>query len=146
MFDYLKANDDGIRLDAVMICFCLGCVPLVIAWGQYNTAFTEWLLQTYFMSFMVFIDYPRRYQRRNLRRAWFWKAMLLAAIVLHPAILAGMWFVDVSTKTKWHDTATIVSICVMASILEFAVLAKIVSYFRPKEEAPDASNARVGQV
>jgi len=143
MFENIN-RDDGIELDAASICFVLGWLPFVIAWGEYNTAFTEWLVQTYFITVMVFINYPRQYERKNLRRMWFWKAMLLVALVPHPVILAGMWFVDVSTKTKWHEAATMLSVCAVASILEFVVLNKIVNYFRPLDklarDTPDGSD------
>jgi magnesium-transporting ATPase (P-type) len=113
----------------------LGWVPFVIALGHYNTAFTEWLVQAYFITFSVFINYPRWYEKRNLRKSWFWKAMLLVALVPHPAILAVMWFVDVSTKTKWHATASMLAICAMAGVLDFVMLNKIVDHFRPPENA-----------
>jgi len=139
MFENINDND-GIELDAVNICLLLGWVPFVIAWGLYNTAFTEWLVQTYFLTAMVFINYPRWYEKKNLGRSWFWKAMLLVAVVLHPAILAGMWLVDVSTKTKWHEAATMLSVCAVAGILEFPLLNKIVDYLRPVDKLADASD------
>jgi magnesium-transporting ATPase (P-type) len=140
MFENINGND-GLELDAVNICLFLGCVPFVIAWGHYNTAFTEWLFQTYFNTFMIFINYPRWYEKRNLRKPWFWKAMLLVALVLHPAILAGMWFVDVSTKTNWHDAATMLAIGAIAVVLELVILNKIVDHFRPHENASESAIA-----
>ena len=140
MFENINGND-GLELDAVNICLFLGCVPFVIAWGHYNTAFTEWLFQTYFNTFMIFINYPRWYEKRNLRKPWFWKAMLLVALVLHPAILVGMWFVDVSTKTKWHDSATMLAIGAIACVLELVILNKIVDHFRPPENASESAIA-----
>jgi len=133
-------RDDELELDAVEICLFLGCIPFVIAWGHYNTVFTEWLFQTYFNSYLVFVSYPRQYQRRNLRRLWFWKAMVLVALVLHPAVLAAMWFIDASTKTKWHASATVIFIATMAMIVEFVALNKIVKYFRPVDEIADVSD------
>ena len=139
MFEKINEND-GLELDAVNICWFLGCVPFVIAWGHYNTAFTEWLFQTYFNTFMIFINYPRWYEKRNLRKPWFWKAMLLAAVVLHPMILAVMWLVDVSTKTEWHDTATVLAVGALAVVLELVILNRVVSYFRPVDELADGSD------
>jgi len=141
MFESINGND-GIELDVVNICLFLGWVPFVIAWGQYNTAFTEWLVQAYFITFSVFINYLRWYEKRNLRKSWFWKAMLLVALVPHPAILAGMWMVDVSTKTKWHAAATMLLICALAVVLEFMILDKIVDHFRPAESAKESAIAR----
>ena len=139
MFEKIN-SDNGIELDAASICFVFGWIPFVIAWGYYNTAFTEWLVQTYFITVMVFINYPRQYQRKNLRKMWFWKAIMLGALVLHPVVLAGMWFVDVSTKTKWHEATTMLSVCAVAGILEFVVLNKIVKYFRTGDKLADASD------
>jgi len=139
MFENINGND-GIELDALNICLLLGWVPFVIAWGHYNTAFTEWLVQTYFVTVMVFVNYPRWYEKRNLRRFWFWKAMLLVAVVLHPAILVAMWVVDVSTKTKWHEAATMLSVCAVAGIVEFPLLNKIVDYLRPVDKLADVSD------
>ena len=131
MFECIDTDDNGIRLDAATICFVLGWLPFIIAWGEYNTAFTEWLVQVYFLTVFVFINYPRQYQKKNLMRVWFWKAMLVVALVVHPAILAGMWFVDVWEKTKWHEATTMLGICAFASVAEFAILGKIISLFRP---------------
>jgi peptidoglycan/LPS O-acetylase OafA/YrhL len=139
MFEKINDND-GLELDAVNICLFLGCVPFVIAWGHYNTAFTEWLFQTYFNTFMIFINYPRWYEKKNLRRSWFWRAMALVAVTLHPAILAGMWFVDVSTKTEWHDTATVLAVGAVAVVVELVIFNKIVNYFRPGDELADVSD------
>jgi hypothetical protein len=140
MFESISDNDD-LELDAVNICLFLGCVPFVIAWGHYNTVFTEWLFQTYFNSFMIFINYPRWYEKRNLRKLWFWKAMLLVALLLHPAILAGMWFVDVSTKTEWHDSASALSVAAVAIVLELLILNRIFDYLRPGDEANESTIA-----
>jgi peptidoglycan/LPS O-acetylase OafA/YrhL len=140
MFEKINDND-GLELDAVNICLFLGRVPFVIAWGHYNTASTEWLFQTYFNTFMIFINYPRWYEKRNFRKLWFWKAMLLAAVVLHPTILAGMWFVDVSTKTEWHDTATVLSVGAVAGVLEVVILNRFFNYFRPVDKLADVSDS-----
>jgi magnesium-transporting ATPase (P-type) len=140
MFENISNNDD-LELDAVNICLFLGWVPFVIAWGQYNTAFTEWLVQTYFITFSVFINYPRWYEKKNLKKLWFWKAMLFVGLVPHPAILAGMWIVDVSTKTKWHAAATMLAICTVAVVLEFVILNKILDHFRPAENANESAVA-----
>ncbi len=130
MFEQLN-SDNGITLDAATIFFILGWLPFIIAWGEYNTVLTEWLLQCYFVTIMVFINYPRHYERKNLRKLWFWKAMLVGLAVLHPAILAGMWFVDVSTKTKWHEGGTVLAVCAVALVVEFSFLYKIIKFFRP---------------
>jgi hypothetical protein len=134
MFEQIE-GDDGIELDAATICFCLGWAPFVIAWVKYNTVFTEWLVQAYFMTVMVLINYPRVYERKNLRKRWFWKAMLCVAILLHPLVLAAMWFGDALSKTKWHDAATMLVSLSAAIIIEFAILGKVVSHFRPVNEA-----------
>jgi magnesium-transporting ATPase (P-type) len=140
MFENINDNH-GIELDAVNICLLLGWIPFVIPWGLYNTAFTEWLVQTYFLTAMVFINYPRWYEKKNLGKSWFWKAMLFVAVVLHPAILAGMWLVDVSTRTKWHQAATMLSVCAVAGIVELPLLNRILDYFRPVEKLADAPDA-----
>lgn len=134
MFEYINKDDDGITLDAATICFVLGWVPFIIAWLVYNTAFTEWLVQVYFLTVFVFINYPRHYQKKNLKRMWFWKAMLIVAFVVHPAILAGMWYVDLWEKTQWHEATTMLSICALASVLEFVILDRIISHFQPAGE------------
>ena len=140
MFEDIDRNDE-LEVDAINVCLFLGWVPFVIAWAHYNTAFTEWLVQTYFITFSVFINYPRWYEKRNLRKLWFWKAMVLVGLVLHPAILAAMWVVDASTKTQWHAAATMIFICTMAIILEFSILGKIFGYFRPVDKLADAPDS-----
>jgi hypothetical protein len=141
MFENINDND-GIEFDAVNICLFLGWVPFVIAHGHYNTAFTEWLVQAYFLTFMVFINYPRWYEKRNLNKAWLWKALAVTALVLHPAILTGMWLVDVWTKTQWHDAATMLSVCAAGVILEGPILNKIFNYFRPVDKLIDGRAAQ----
>jgi hypothetical protein len=134
MFEQTENGNDGISVDAATICFVLGWLPFIIVWGIYNTAFTEWLVQTYFITVMILINYPRRYERKNFSKRWFWKAMLLVAVVVHPAVLTAMWFVDVSTKTRWHESATVLSICAVTVILEFVILHGILRFFRPASD------------
>ena len=133
MFEDINGNDnDEFKFDAVNICLLVGWAPFVIAWGEYNSAFTEWLVQAYFLTFMVFINFPRWYEKRNLNKSWFWRALALTFGVVHPVILAGMLLVDVWTKTEWHEGATVLSICAVGAILELAVFNKILNYFRPE--------------
>ncbi len=140
MFEQIKSGDDGISFDAPTICFALGWLPFIIAWAVYNTAFTEWLVQTYFITIMVFINYPRWYERKNLAKAWFWKGMSVAFIAIHPVILSLMWLADLSTKSQWHDSATMTSICAITGILEFAILDRILNFFRPAREIAHGSH------
>jgi hypothetical protein len=134
MFESIKTDETGIKLDAATICFILGWLPFIVAWGEYNTAFTEWLVQTYFLTVFIFIVYPRIYERKNLKRLWFWKAMLLVAFVVHPTILTAMWFVDLWEKTKWHEATTMLTIIIIASAFETPLLYKIVDFFRSAQE------------
>jgi len=135
MFEPITDDATGIKLDTATICFILGWAPFIIAWAEYNTAFTEWLVQAYFLTVFIFVVYPRKYQRKNLKGPWFWKAMLMVALVLHPAILAAMWFVDIWEKTKWHEATTMLTIILVALVIEALLLYKIVGFFRPQGDS-----------
>jgi len=135
MFESIRTDDNGIRPDAVTICLIVAWLPFIVAWGKYNTAFTGWLVQAYLLTVFMFIVYPRKYERRNLRRLWFWKAMLVVAFPVHPVILAAMWFIDVWEKTEWHEATTMLIIMVVASMIEAPLLYKIVDFFRPANES-----------
>ena len=135
MFESIEPDDDGIGLNVATVCFVLGWLPFIIAWGKYNTAFTEWLVQTYFLTVFVLIVYPGQSERKNLKRLWLWKAMLVVALVLHPAILAALWFVDKWEKTKWHEARTMLTLILLAAVIEFPLLYKIVDFFRPPGES-----------
>ncbi len=135
MFESIRSDGTGITLDAATICFILGWLPFIVAWAVYNTAFTEWLVQVYFLTVFVFIVYPRKYERKNLKRLWFWKAMLVVALVLHPAIVVAVWFLDIWEKTKWHEATTMLIMIIAASVVEFPLLDKIVNCFRPVGES-----------
>jgi peptidoglycan/LPS O-acetylase OafA/YrhL len=135
MFESIEPDDDGIKFNVATVCFVLGWLPFVITWGQYNTAFTEWLVQTYFLTVFVLIVYPRQFERKNLKRLWLWKAMLVVALVLHPAILAALSFVDKWEKTKWHEARTMLTLILLAGVIEFPLLYKIVDFFRPPGES-----------
>lgn len=139
MFEQIKNGDDGISLDAPTVCFVLAWIPFIIAWAYYNTVLSEWLVQTYFITIMLFINYPRQYARKSLSKAWFRKAMILSFVVMHPAILSLMWFVDVSTKTQWHASRTMLSICAVSFILEATLLLRIVKAFQPVAENASGS-------
>ena len=135
MFESIETDDDGIKFNVATVCFVLGWLPFVIAWGEYNTAFTEWLVQTYFLTVFALIVYPRQSERKNFKRLWLWKAMLVVALVLHPAILAALWFVDKWEKTKWHEARTMLTLILLAAVIEFPLLYKIVDFFRPPGES-----------
>jgi len=137
MFEQIKSGDSGISLDTPTICLIIGWVPFIIAWGHYNTAFTEWLVQAYFITGMLFINYPRHYERKSLGKAWFRKAILLAFVLPHPAILSLMWFIDVAAKSKWREAATMMSVCAVTFVLDGVVLLKIVKFFRPASDVAD---------
>jgi hypothetical protein len=134
MFDYIKKVDDEIEFNVPTVCFVVGWLPFIIAWGEYNTAFTEFLVQAYFLTIFLFVVYPRKYERRNVRRLWFWKAILVVAFPLHPAILAAMWLFDVWTKTQWHAARTVTTIIILASMIEVPLVQKIVNFFRPAND------------
>jgi cyanate permease len=136
MFEFINDDDDGIGLNAPTICFVLGWLPFIIAWAEYNTVLTEWLVQVYFLTILIFIVYPTKYARKNVRQRWFWKAMLAVALVLHPVILVGMWFVDAWEKTKWHEATTMLSTALAALIVEALLLYKIVAFLSPVGETP----------
>jgi hypothetical protein len=93
-------------------------VPFIVAWGQYKTVLSERPAQAHFLSAMVFVDYPLRFERKNPRKAWFQKAMRIV-VPSHAAVVAGMWFVDAATKTQWHAGSTVVSICATSAIIDF---------------------------
>ena len=133
MFDYIKSEDDGSQLDAETIWFILGWLPFILAWGKYNTVFTEWLVQIYCRTGLGCIVYPRPYERKNIKRLWFWKAMMVVAFLLHPAIPACMWFVDIWEKTKWHEATTMVTMGLVALVIESSFVYKIVDFFRPAD-------------
>jgi len=139
MFDYIKTEDDGIELNAATICFVVGWLPFILAWLEYNTAFTQWLVQAYFLTIFLFVVYPIKYERRNVRRPWLWKAMLVVAFPIHPAILAAMWLFDLWTKTQWHAARTMLAIVLAAGMIEFPLVYKIVNFFRPANETPPKS-------
>ncbi len=132
MFERITDDETGIKLDAATICFVLGWAPFIVAWAEYNTAFTEWLVQAYFLTVFIFVVYPRRYERNNLKRPWFWKAMLVVALVVHPVILAAIWLVDIWEKTKWHEATTMLTVTLVALAIEAPLLYKIVGSFRPE--------------
>jgi hypothetical protein len=51
-----------------------------------------------------------------------------------------MWFVDVSTKTEWHDSATVLTVGAVALVVELVIFNRIVDYFRPADELADVSD------
>jgi hypothetical protein len=56
----------------------------------------------------VFINLRRWYEKKKLRKLWFWKAMLEVALVLHPAItsLAALWQLsNFTAATQYPRTA-----------------------------------------
>jgi hypothetical protein len=136
MFGYISPDNRGIDLDAPAICFVVGWTPFLIAWVEYNTAFTEFLVQAYFLTIFLFVVYPRKYERRNIKQLWFWKAMLVGAFPLHSVTLAAMWLFDVWDKPKWGSGRTVLGIVVVAVMIEGPLVSKIVNFFRPENETP----------
>jgi hypothetical protein len=145
MFDYIKRDDDEIEFNAPTICFIVGWLPFIIAWVEYNTAFTEFLVQAYFLTIFLFVVYPRKFERGNIRQVWFWKAMSVVALSVHPAILAAMYLFDVWTKTQWHAAKTMTTIVILASVIEFPLAQKIVNFFRPANETSLKDEALAGK-
>jgi hypothetical protein len=132
MFELLDDDDDGIGFNVPTICFALGWLPFIIAWGKYNTVLTEWLVQVYLLTAVIFVIYPWQYERKNLKQRWFLKAMVVVALTLHPAILVSVWFVDAWEKTRWHEVTTMEAIELAAMVVEGPLLYKIIGFFRPE--------------
>src|SRR5579863_10627773 len=69
--------------------FYAASVPFAALWIVRDSLATAFILQAYLVSAYVFLDRPflGEKQIQSVRQWWFWKAMLLGGIAIHPFVL-----------------------------------------------------------
>jgi hypothetical protein len=116
------------------IIYC-GALPFAVLWIRRNSMFNGFALQAYFVTTFVFAYEPFRNEKREVKRWWFWKAMLMGGIPIHTLFLGGMWYLDRTYGSFVISGATLFSLVFATAVLESIVLGNFVKRFLPAREA-----------
>src|SRR5690348_3511630 len=80
-----------IKTNPVRSFFYIGSVPFGVLWVHHNSRQTAFALQAYLVTAFVFVYEPFRNEKLNVRKRWYWKAMIIGGIIMHPALMLALW-------------------------------------------------------
>ena len=133
MFDYVSRPPDRYDWTPRTVCLLVGWFPFFVLNAYHDSPFTEWLSYAYLVTGFVIFFYP--FERKNLRQPWFWKTALVTFGVAHPAILAGIWFVNASPTLKPHTGKSVQIVLLVSITLELFLYVAARNFFRPENDA-----------
>jgi hypothetical protein len=122
-----------IKANPVRLLIYCGAIPFAVLWIVHDTRWNAFLLQAYFVTTFVFAYEPFRNKKQAVTEWRFWKGMLLGGIAIHPLVLAGIYYLDVSNSSFVESGATLFLVIFVASVLESIVLKSVASRFQPPE-------------
>ena len=130
----LEALTYLIKANPVSAFFYGGAIPFGALWIAHNSVRTAFALQAYCVTTLVFLDDPFRTEKENVKKWWFWKAMLGGGALVHPFVLAGIWSLDAGHPAVAARAIELFSIAAVAAALEVIILGLIVDRRRPTEQ------------
>jgi len=119
------------------IIYC-GAIPFGWFWIRHDSMISTFALQAYFVTTFVFVYEPFRNKKPDVTKWWFWKAMLMGGIPIHPLFLVGMWHLDGIFSSFVISGATLFLVVFVVAVLEFIILSNFVNRFLPARD-PDIS-------
>jgi hypothetical protein len=129
MFEYISRKRDPIAL----VFYC-GAVPFGILWVLHNSRWTGYLLEAYLITMIAFVIVPFETRQKDAKQRWFWKIMLWGGAVVHPPLMAGLWYVDATYPSFVTGTGTLIFVAFGIGVVEALVLGETADRFRPKEQ------------
>jgi hypothetical protein len=112
-----------------------GAIPFAIPWILHNSVTNGFALQAYFVTTFVFALEPFRNKKLEVKKWWFWRAMLIGGIPIHPLFLYGMWYLDRTNTSFVNGAATLFLLVLVAGVLESIILGNVVNRFLPARDA-----------
>lgn len=118
----------------------LGAIPFAALWIAHNSFWRGFALQLYFITTFVFAYYPFRKEKEDAKKWWYWKAMLVGGILIHPALMLALWNLDGAHPDLVTGAGGLFGITFLVAVLESIMIGSIVNRYRPKyQETGDSS-------
>jgi hypothetical protein len=133
MFEYVTR-----KRDPIAIAFYCGTVPFGTLWALWPSLRTGFALEAYLITMFAFVLDPFEMHPQNVKQRWYWRIMLRSGALVHPLLLAGLWYLDATHPTFVEGTGTIFLVAFVIAIVEIVVLGNIVDRFRPAGQADRA--------
>jgi hypothetical protein len=134
-FESVGALGYLVKSNPVSAIFYCGAIPFAVLWIAHNSVATAFALQAYCVTTLVLLDDPFRTERQNVKEWWFWKALLRGGALIHPFVLAGIWWLDAAHLALVTRGVGLFSVAFVAGALEVVVLGLIVDRCRPPDRA-----------
>jgi hypothetical protein len=129
-----------IKTNPVRSLFYIGSVPFGILWVRHNSRPTAFALQAYLITVFVFAYEPFRNEKQNVKKRWFWKAILIGGILMHPALMLALWNLDGAHPSLVTGGGGVFGVTFLVAVLESIMIGSIVNRYRPKDEETGASS------
>lgn len=129
------------KRDPIATAFYCGSAPFGLLWVLYQAVWTAFLLQAYVITMAVFVLDPFDARPQRAKQRGFWRAMLLSGVIVHPALLFGLWYLDSAHPNLVEGWVTLFTVAFVIAVVELVVLGEIVDRLRPSEERGDTPPA-----
>lgn len=123
---------DSLRANPALALVYLGLVPFAILWILHNSLWTGFAMQLYLVTAFVFVLEPFAHEKPNLRKRWFWKAMLTRGAPIHLLFMGGLWCLDARYPIFVTGTGTVFFMLIVVGGVEATQVSLIVDRSRPK--------------
>jgi hypothetical protein len=134
---------DSLRENPPLVLVYLGGIPFSIPWILHpwylfhSSLWTGFVMQVYWITAFVFVLRPFDTERANIKKRWFWKAMLTQGALLHLLFMGGLLFLDAKFPLFIGGTGTVFLMVVVVAGVEATHMKSIVDRSRPNELGTD---------
>lgn len=120
-----------VKANPALTAIYAGVIPLATLWIIRDSFATAFALQVYLITAFVFIDNPLRNQKQRAKSWFFWKRMLLVGAIIHPLLLAGIWYADLTFPSFTVGGASLILLVFICGAVELVVVNSLVDRFWP---------------